>query len=82
MHVATLEPDVVDEEMVTHEEFAPILNVGVVAASAFDPNPKLEPETVNTTLPWVGARDGLIEVMDGGKNENDCVEVLHKPVQW
>ena len=52
-----------------------------MAASAFDPKPKFEPDTVNTTLPWVGAEDGLIEVMDGGKKENDCVEVLHKPEQ-
>ncbi len=81
MQVATLEPEVVDAEMVTHKELDPILKAGVVAASAFDPKPKFEPDTVNTTLPWVGAEDGLIEVMDGGKKENDCVEVLHKPEQ-
>ena len=79
--MATLEPEVVDAEMVTHEELDPILKMGVVAANALDPNPKLEPDTVSTTLPWVGADEGLIEVMDGGKNENDCVEVLHKPDQ-
>ena len=81
MQVATLEPEVVDAETVTHKELDPILKAGVVATSAFDPKPKFEPVNVNTTLPWVGAEDGLIEVMDGGKKENDCVEVLHKPGQ-
>ncbi len=55
----------------------PIEKDGVVAATALDP--KLVPDTVNTTLPCVGADEGLIEVMDGGKKENDCVDVLNRP---
>jgi len=55
----------------------PIVKEGVVAAIELDP--KLVPDTVNTTLPWVGADEGVIEVMDGGKNENDCAEVLARP---
>jgi hypothetical protein len=62
--------------MVTHAT-PPMVKDGVVAATALDP--KLVPNTDNTTLPSVGADEGVIEVIDGGKKENDCVEVLKRP---